>query len=160
MNDLTRKMASLLLLTLPFSLLLAGCGGVSVNNAEVNDLSWLEGQWQGNTKEKGVTSRYKMLSSKSISGSTYITDNQDTVGIHAIDIAPTQGKILLNLRTKQNRSKVGYELTEIGSKKVVFQNEEAQYPRTIAYSLKGDTLKTKWTGQDKRQTFNLLKSTK
>lgn len=158
MLHLAQKIVNLFVLTTPLALLLTGCGGVSVNNAQVSDIGWLEGQWKGSSGQKGIVSTYKQLSDQNITGSSYITEQNDTIGIRAIDISPTEGKILLNLRTKRNRSAVGYELTEIGSKKAVFQNEEAQYPRTIAYSLNKDTLQTKWTGKDKEETYQLVKA--
>ncbi len=158
MTHLTRRIVNLLVLSTPLALLLTGCGGVSVNNAEVSDIGWLEGQWKGSSGQKGIVSTYKQLSDQNITGSSYITEQNDTTGIRAIDISPTEGKILLNLRTKSNRSEVGYELTEIDTKKVVFQNAEAQYPRTIAYSLNKDTLQTKWSGEDKQETYRLVKT--
>lgn len=158
MTHLTRRIVNLLVLSTPLALLLTGCGGVSVNNAEVSDIGWLEGQWKGSSGQKGIVSTYKQLSDQNITGSSYITEQNDTTGIRAIDISPTEGKILLNLRTKSNRSEVGYELTEIDTKKAVFQNAEAQYPRTIAYSLNKDTLQTKWSGEDKQETYRLVKT--
>lgn len=158
MLHLAQRIVNLFVLTTPLALLLTGCGGVSVNNAQVSDIGWLEGQWKGSSGQKSIVSTYKQLSDQNITGSSYITEQNDTTGIRAIDISPTEGKILLNLRTKRNRSTVGYELTEIGSKKAVFQNEEAQYPRTIAYSLNKDTLQTKWTGKDKEETYQLVKA--
>lgn len=140
------------------SMFMTGCGGVSVENAEVNDLKWLEGQWSGKSQEKAIQSRFTQLSENNITGSSYILSGEDTTDIRAMDISTTNGKIILSLRTKTNRSEVGYELKKIGDKKAVFQNEEAQFPRTIGFALQKDTLKNKWKGESRGQEFKLVKS--
>lgn len=137
-------------------ILLTACGGLSVKNAEVKDLSWLKGDWQGAGNGQTIQSRYTELSGNNITGSSYLMKGQDTTGIRAIQISKTEGKLILTLRTQQNRSKVGYELSSIGQKQAEFKNEEAQFPRTISYAYKQDTLKAKWKGPDKKEHYKLV----
>ena len=140
-----------------FLAILAGCGGLSVKNAEVNDLSWLKGEWKGGNDQTNVHSRYTQLSSNSISGSSYIMQGGDTTGIRAVRIANTEGKVILTLRTEQNRKPVGYELRDIAERKAVFKNEEANSPKTITYQKGKDTLTTKWQSPKGTTTYRLVK---
>lgn len=137
--------------------ILAACNGLSVNNAEVNDLSWLKGDWRGSGSGQTIQSRYTELSGNNLTGSSYLINGQDTTGIHAIQISKTEGKLILSLRTQQNRTKIGYQLTSIGDKKAVFKNKEAEFPRTISYSYKNDTLINQWKGPNKKKQYKLVK---
>ncbi len=137
--------------------ILAGCNGLSVNNAEVDDLSWLKGEWRGSGNGQTIQSRYTELSNNNLTGSSYLLKGQDTTGIRAIQISKTSGKLILSLRTQENRTKIGYELTSIAEKEAIFKNEEAEFPRTIAYSYKKDTLLTKWKSPQKKEQYKLVK---
>jgi len=100
--------------TLTVSLcLMAACNGLSVNNAEVNDLSWLEGQWQGQKNGTQVKTTWQQLSSQSINGTTYLINASDTTGVRALTLESTKGKIILSLQRSVDRPPVGYELTSI-----------------------------------------------
>jgi hypothetical protein len=137
--------------------ILAACNGLSVNNAEVSDLSWLKGDWKGSGDGQTIQSRYTELSGNNLTGSSYLINGQDTTGIHAIQISKTEGKLILSLRTQQNRTKIGYKLTSIADKQAVFKNEEADFPRTISYSYQKDTLINKWKGAGKKKQYKLVK---
>lgn len=141
---------------LGFLTFIGGCNGLTVKNAEVKDLNWLEGKWKGNKNGTKISSNWKQLSGQSLNGTTYLLNNKDTTGIRAYRIETTNGKIILSLKRSSEKPPVGYKLSEIGPKEATFKNSEARFPNTIHYQLEGDDkLKALWSGKTKgKETTN------
>jgi hypothetical protein len=141
---------------LGFLTFIGGCNGLTVKNAEVKDLNWLEGKWRGHKNGTKLSSTWKKLTTQSLNGTTYLLNNMDTTGIRAFRIETTNGEIILNLKRSSEKPSVGYKLSKIGGKEATFKNSEARFPNTIHYQLKGENkLKAVWTGKTKgKETTN------
>lgn len=140
---------------------LVSCNGLSVKNAEVDDLKWLKGQWEGSKNDTKIKTTWKQLSGQSLRGTTHLVNKQDTTGIRALKIETTNGNIILSLQRSAEKPAVGYELAEISPKKAVFNNPEARFPNTISLVKQGENLKSVWSGENKgEETENEYSLTK
>ena len=133
---------------LGMSFLLSGCNGLSVNNAEVDDINWLVGKWKGDRNGTTLKTTWKQISSQSLNGTTYLINKNDTTGVRALQIETTDDQIILNLRRSADDQGVGYKLAKISGKKAVFKNPEARFPNSITFKKEGKKLKSIWDGEN------------
>ncbi|MBO6522336.1 MAG: hypothetical protein JJ971_00795 [Balneolaceae bacterium] len=111
----------------------------TVSAQSLADLSWMNGYW---TQEKNGTSVEELWTTPD--GGIMLGVNRSiyTNGRSSFEffrIIETQGKVLY-MASPGGQAPTSFTLTEVSSKKVVFENMEHDFPQRVIYSRNGNSL--------------------
>ncbi len=129
--------------------LFAACSSPEKNaeEAKVNDLNWINGDWVTKENNQKITERWTQVSSQSLNGTQYTIENEDTVAIQAMEVSKKGGRVYYTLKKGPNAKAIEYKLTKMEKDKAVFKNPELDFPSKIVYYKDQDHLVSQAKGQ-------------
>lgn len=137
--------------------LMIGCGGQTVNDAAVSDVTWLKGQWKGQAGDSTMSEKWTQMNEDLIRGVGFVVEEGDTVGVREMTITRADTRLVLNLRVSRDQQPIGYQLVKIDGRKLVFENEEAGNPMKITYDRQNGLMKVQWEGGEGAKAYKLEK---
>jgi len=130
-------------------LFFAACSSPEKNaeEAEVNDLKWMNGNWVTKKNNQKISERWQQVSSQSLNGTQYTIEDKDTVAIQAMEVSKKAGRVYYTLTKGPNAKPIEYKLTKMEDDKAVFKNPELDFPSEIVYYKDQDHLVSQAKGQ-------------
>ncbi|HEY8403159.1 MAG TPA: DUF6265 family protein [Flavobacteriales bacterium] len=119
-----------------------GCGDThSSQVADCFDLKRLQGRWEYMDNRTYQIEEWIMTSDKQLQGKGFVLDGNDTTFIEFLSIAEEAGKLVYYARPSEIASPevVPFPLEAEGKDKLVFSNENNDFPKKIVYQLQSDS---------------------
>jgi hypothetical protein len=117
------------------------------NNQKIDDLSWLEGNW--NRKYSGNTQIERWdAQGNDLLGISSFANGVDTTEMVTFQIQQKEGKWVLVTKDVDFEQEIVYHLASVNSDSMLFINNGTEWPKTIKYKqLGGKTLIKTVSGQ-------------
>ena len=113
-------------------------------SAQLDSINWILGEWVMNYERAYLTESWEKISENSIEGSGITRDNESdsTLFSESLRILDMNGEIFYLAKVRQNRFPIPFKLTYQDSNKIIFENENHDFPQIINYiRLNNDSLK-------------------
>ncbi len=126
----------------------------------VDHLKWLEGTWTRTNSKAGQSGLeiWKKMSSTELSGRGIAMRGSDTTFVEKLSIIVLDGNLFYVADVPENQKPVFFRLTELKQNSFTCENPEHDFPKKIAYSLKGNKLHAIISGDGKPIEFFFEKS--
>ena len=109
----------------------------ALKNINLDEFSWLIGQWQGDFGGGTFTEKWEMIDENKIIGSGCFVARNDTVFREELSLLRI-GNNCGYISEADDNPPVLFTLTEKTGNKWTFENKEHDFPKKIIYSLKDD----------------------
>ncbi len=130
------RAAGLLLVAALGSALLAAGGCARRDRAELADLGWLTGHWEGEHENGRIDEMWSRPAGGTILGASRVTDDGRTLFREFFEIRQDDAGMELVVMP-QDQAPVVYRLVERGKRKAVFTNPAHDFPQRLVYEAKG-----------------------
>ena len=152
-----------ILLPILFALIFSGAKSQSVNNpahSTIDQLKWLEGTWTRTNSKAGQSGLeiWKKVSSTELSGRGITMHGSDTAFVEKLRIVVRDGNLFYVADIPENQKPIYFRLTEVKKNGFICENPEHDFPKKIAYGLKGNKLHAIISGNGKSMEFFFEKS--
>ena len=158
------------ILILPFAVLALACNqkgqsqsdskNITEPETEVHpDFDWLTGNWKRLNDEAGrqTFENWHKVNATTYSGISYTMFKGDTISQEQMSLIESDGKWSLLVKTPDEREPVTFEMTEHSKKRFVCKNDLIDFPKRIEYSMEGEKLKAKVSGEKTEIPFEFKK---
>ncbi|MCG2616320.1 DUF6265 family protein [Terrimonas sp. NA20] len=127
---------------------------------DIKKTEWLIGTWENKTPKGTIYETWRKVSADEFSGKSYILKDRDTIVFETIRLVQeTDGLFYVPTVKNQNDAfPVRFAATTISATKMVFENPQHDFPKTISYTqIATDSLVAEIggsrNGQERRQAF-------
>ena len=121
---------------------LISCSG---SKGPVN-IDWLTGKWVGHVSEIVYSEYWSKLSEENFDGTSYVVQEGDTVYRDKLKINIIGDLPCFVISLPKNKEPVIFKMTGNSEKGIVFENNEHDFPKLIAYEINGDSLHVRFEG--------------
>ncbi len=111
-------------------LLLISCSG---NKITISDFAWLEGKWEGTSKEMSFYEEWSSINGNSMTGKGGAISGSDTVFSESIKIEQRGEEVFYIPSVKENIGAVDFKFTGYKNDSIVFENPAHDFPQRIVY---------------------------
>ena len=134
--------------------------GNQTTYSTIDQLKWLEGTWTRTNSKAGQSGfeMWKRMSSTELSGRGVTMHGSDTAFVEKLGIIVRDGDLFYVADVPENKQPVYFRLTEIKQNSFTCENPEHDFPKKIAYSLKGNKLHAIISGDGESMEFFFEKS--
>lgn len=105
----------------------------------LEDLSWLEGNWQRQYNDVTQVEVWKRQSD-TLLGLSYFIKNGDSTLQETMTIYRGESKLEFNARIPEQGIDTRFKQLDDSENRISFENPENDFPQTIVYERKGDSL--------------------
>jgi|SRR5690554_449380 len=143
-------MKKLFIISAIFALFLVSC------QSDINQASWLIGNWTHTSTEGKFTEKWIQNNNKSLLGNSYFVIENDTVFSERVNLVQ-RGKDLfyiVEITTEPNSEVTEFKLTFSSENQLVFENPENDFPKKITYNrIHNDSIFAEISGGGNPQGF-------
>lgn len=134
--------------------------GNQTTYSTIDQLKWLEGTWTRTNSKAGQSGieMWKKMSSTELSGRGITMHGSDTAFVEKLGIVVRDGDLFYVADVPENQQPVYFRLTEIKQNSFTCENPKHDFPKKIAYILKGNKLHAIISGDGKSIEFFFEKS--
>jgi Domain of unknown function (DUF6265) len=120
-------------------------------SADFRKLDWLEGSWIRTNPKPGRSGleKWAKISTTEWKGQGLSIHEKDTTQLEGLRLIIKDGSIYYAAVVPENQSEVLFKFVEIGPGHFVCENPTHDFPKKIAYTLEGSTLKATISGDGK-----------
>lgn len=124
--------------------------------------AWLLGRWENNSDQGSLSEIWKKQNDSLYIGVSYFVIAGDTVFSESVELADKNGEVnYIVTGVEGNEGAVPFKLTSSGESMLVFENPKHDFPQTITYAHKGDSviavISGKQNGKPKKEYFRMKK---
>jgi hypothetical protein len=147
-----------ILLPILFALIFSSAKSQSVSksaHSTIDQLKWLEGTWTRTNSKAGQSGleMWKKVSPTELSGRGITMHGSDTAFVEKLRIVARDGNLFYVADVPENQKPVYFRVTEIKQNSFTCENPEHDFPKKIAYCLKGNKLQAIISGNGKSMEF-------
>jgi len=109
---------------------------LSVKNQPINSTKWLIGTWENQTKKGAIYESWVKISDTELSGRSYKIQENDTIVFETIQLFQQEDKLFFipKVKNQNNNQSIRFLSTFVSKDKMVFENQEHDFPQIISYS--------------------------
>ena len=117
-------------------LIITGCGGKRESDPDISLAAWLIGSWQHAIDDAEIFETWTVHGEKEFHGMGYMIHDQDTVVYESIRLLEEEGQLyyIPTAKGQNDDQPVTFELMSGTENKLVFQNQEHDFPQLITYT--------------------------
>ena len=124
--------------------------------------AWLLGRWENNSDQGNLSEIWKKQNDSLYIGVSYFVIAGDTVFSESVELADKNGEVnYIVTGVEGNEGAVPFKLKSSGESTLVFENPKHDFPQTITYTHKGDSviavISGKQNGKPKKEYFRMKK---
>lgn len=125
--------------------------------------AWLLGRWENNSDQGNLSEIWEKKNDSLYIGTSYFEINGDTVFNESVELIKKDGVLNYIVSISEgNQGAVPFKLTKSSETEMVFENPKHDFPQTITYTHKGDSLiaiiSGKEKGKPKKEVFAMKKT--
>ncbi len=126
---------------------------------KLETLSWMEGRWNRTNVKEGETAfeQWVVVSPHELKGVGVTLRGTDTVFVESLRIVPEGDDITYIAEVPHNDRPVKFRLTTLSDRAFVCENPDHDFPKKIAYTLEGEKLKAKISGNGREMEFEFVR---
>lgn len=109
----------------------------SVQSGALDELAWLEGEWQRQTRSGPAIERWERDGNAFV-GEGLVTRGSETVSIEALLLVEIAGEVYYIAKPPENPYPVAFRLVSTDDGAFVFENTTHDFPQRIIYRRIGD----------------------
>ena len=123
------------------------------------DFDWLPGKWiRINDKDgKQTFENWEKKDNSEYNGFAYTMKNQDTIWQERILLIRANNQWSFDVTGEGDMEPTKFKVTTLEKNKFICENQENEFPKVIGYTLAGDTLHAKISGNDMEVLFDFIK---
>lgn len=124
--------------------------------------SWLLGRWENNSDQGNLSEIWEKKNDSLYIGASYFEINGDTVFNESVELIEKEGVLNYIVSIPNSgQAPVPFKLTKSSTTEMVFENPKHDFPQTITYTHKGDSviaiISGKEKGKPKKEVFAMKK---
>jgi len=124
--------------------------------------AWLLGRWENNSDQGNLSEIWKKQNDSLYHGASYFVIAGDTVFSESIELFEKDGEVNYVVSgVEGNEDPVPFKLKSSNESRLVFENPQHDFPQTITYTHKGDSviavISGKQNGKPKKEYFRMKK---
>jgi hypothetical protein len=115
--------------------------GPGAQSAAVDDLAWLAGEWQRQTRGGTAVERW-MVTPAGLVGEAFLERDGETVRTESLLIVEMDGELFYIAKPRENTYPVAFRLVSRDAGTFVFENTTHDFPQRIMYRRDADSAMT------------------
>jgi hypothetical protein len=120
--------------------------------ATIAEIAWLAGNWSGRTGGTELEERWTKPAGGTMLAVSRTLKDSRMAGFEFLRIVERAGG-LVYIAQPGGRPPTEFAATEIGSRRVAFENPSHDFPKRIEYTLNGDTLTATISGGGQQESY-------
>lgn len=124
--------------------------------------SWLLGRWENNSEQGNLSEIWEKKNDSLYIGTSYFEIGEDTVFSESVELIEKEGVLNYIVSISEgDQGPTAFKLTKSSDTELVFENPKHDFPQTITYTHKGDSviavISGKEKGKPKKEVFAMKK---
>lgn len=122
-------------------------------NQIINKYDWLEGKWELNSNNIKIIETWHVIDENILYGNSITIKEKDTIDFEEIRIIKIADDFYYIAKPKSKKDLTAFKITSDSSNYFVSFNKKNEFPKSIAYLRKQDSMMVNLSNDEKNLTF-------